>query len=246
MNEEHLVLTLQNEVRNLRAKLEVANNKLRQNKIINRGKTYNDLHKRQRIYVINKIKKRQIDLNKEMKNFLIKIDHIVLKEIDNNINDNTGCDVFFDSSEYDEKSVNDYIFLKDKANISNDKWNFLRSFLSNSEIPSNYMIKKNKKKLNSQVEIFVLSNNEGIYGAYINQNNRIKYLIESLNNLNPELFTENINIKFTCDGFSMCKLVSNLNVAFSIINEGSKAMTSKGIFFYKIKFNIILILKLSF
>jgi hypothetical protein len=99
MNEGHLVLTLQKEVRNLRAKLEVVNNKLRQNKIINRGTTYNDLHKRQRINVINKIKK-EINLNKEMK-----------------------------KSEYAEKSVNDYIFLKDKSNISNNKWNFLRSFL---------------------------------------------------------------------------------------------------------------------
>ena len=129
-------------------------------------------------------------------------------------------------SNNDTLKVHSSLYIKDKHSISNDAYHEM-SMLSN--LPSLSEVRKLTKSLNLTFPISNPPNN--IIGAQTSLRARISYRLECFINRNKEegkATPQMIRIKLTADGTRIARSLNVVNIAFTIIDEGSKAQSVLG------------------
>ena len=114
------------------------------------------------------------------------------------------------------------LYLKDKTSISNAGYHEL-SMISN--LPSSYQIKKYTKQMNDQYEI--QNSPEGIVGVQQSLKTQLKFVITCLINNGTQL-PDTLRVKLTGDGTQIARGFNVINFAFTVLEEGEKAMSVSG------------------
>lgn len=118
------------------------------------------------------------------------------------------------------------LYLKDKLAISNAGYHEL-SMISN--LPSSSQIHKCTKQLNAQYEI--QNAPSGIVGVQQSLKAQLQFVLTCMVNnaeLNGTQFPDTIRVKLTGDGTQIAKGFSVVNFAFTLLEEGEKAMSVRG------------------
>jgi hypothetical protein len=122
------------------------------------------------------------------------------------------------------KELNDFVYLKDRFNISDSLWEILRNNYGTS-FPSLYIINIRKRELLVGFTIIEIIGK----GYYIEPSEWIKFHVSKLFEQDPDQFhNRDITIKIELDGFNIARQSNVLNFSFAILNEGKKAATAFG------------------
>jgi hypothetical protein len=189
--------------------------------------------------VINKKLKSSIlsfnENNEYLRKYLLKISKIefvnteLFTQLQYEIKtDDQGDDLFT------EKQIEDYVYFKDRFNISDSIWEILRNNFD-IKFPSLYKINKKKRELEAGFTIVEIADK----GFYIEPSEWIKFHIDKLFEKDSTKFlNKNISIKIELDGFNIARQSNVLNFSFAILNEGKIAATASGTYnigFFKIE-----------
>jgi hypothetical protein len=127
----------------------------------------------------------------------------------------------------------DYLYLKDRFNISCSLWKIIRKFVK-PDLPTLNILDKLKNSINALFPI-----NELASGCYVEPSYWINFQLEQIAKKNISLFlNKDVLIKVELDGFIIARETPVLNFSFAVVNEGNIAATAFGTYplgFFQIK-----------
>ena len=121
-------------------------------------------------------------------------------------------------------SVHSALYVKDEFSVSNESYHEL-SMISN--LPNSSQVKRLTRTLNSQSEIVRAPN--GVIGVQQSLRARLFLrIIKFIENSKEAEIPTNINVKLTGDGTEIARGLSVVNISFTLLEEGQRALSVLG------------------
>lgn len=221
MNEIDAALLIKRtkEYRELESKYESLKNKYEKD-ICRKRKNFFETQKKQKKRVTEDIIESMSQTDKFCKSVGLKIQNTILVPL-KDCNENEKIVLSIESKEKVNDYVNKSVYIKDQKNVSNDTWQSFITFLGTELPPLNQIISK-KVHLNSLIAI-----HENSKGVYVDVKGKLENILKNLEgDIHPK--KDKIHVKFAGDTTNVSKTSKFLNITACILDEGTKALTSKG------------------